>query len=218
MLTPSGRLFVSLCCEPVPGAFDEVVDGGFVDDVPRYDHALALSPDGTEIAAIGFATVDKRPLDGDGVVSAGGEDGHRTPYEVTWLGADHLAVLEQRHVPPGTDELHLTILDADLVGWASAPSVVIRTGLDGAWPTLAGRSADGSILVLDRQADASTLVAYDATTLERRPAQDVTLPAAAIDAWHSDAGTVWIDADGGLHVGDATVPGRYRWARPAVAS
>ena len=139
---------------------------------------------------------------------------------MTWLGADHLAVLEQRQVPPGTDELHLTVLDADLVGWADRPVGGDPHGPRWrGWPSLAGRTADGSILVLDRQADATHARGLrPRRRSERRPDQDVTLPAAAIDAWQSDAGTVWIDTDGGLHVGDATVPGRYRWARPAGPS
>ena len=216
MLTPTGRLFVSVCCEPVPGSFQEVVDGEAVGEV-RYDHALALSPDGTELAAVGYASVDKRPLDGHGVLSAGDEGGRRMPYEVSWLRPDRLAVLEQREgIAPDASELHLTLLDADMVGWATAPTIALRAGLDGTWPSLAGRASDGSILVLDREVDATTLVAFDPETLARRPEHDVPLPGPALDAWSSATGTIWIDEDGALHVGDAVVDGRYRWARPAA--
>jgi hypothetical protein len=220
VLTPTGRLFVSLCCEPVPGSFNEVIDGQLVGDV-RYDHALALSPDGTRIAGLGADTVDIRPLDGNAVVSAGGvfED-HRFATDVGWIGPDRIAVIE--HVGDGGDSpsARLIVLDADLTGWTDPSAVVLRVGLeagvdgDGVTPWLAGLSADGSILVFDTLVDDSVLVAYDPVTLERRPAQDVALPGPAESAWNSPAGPVWLDRDGGLHVGEATVPGTYVWARP----
>ena len=59
---------------------------------------------------------------------------------------------------------------------------------------------------------ATSLEAYDSDTLERRA--DVALPEAATYARMQDGVLTWIGTDGSLHVGDAVVPGEYRWARP----
>ena len=221
MLTLAGRLFVRLCCEPVPGSFNEVIDGQMVGAV-RYDDALALSPDGTRIAGLGADTVDIRPLDGNAVVSAGGvlED-HRSATDVAWIGPDRIAVIEHLDDGVGIPSVRLLVLDADLTAWSEPTATVLRAGLDsgidgdGPKPWLAGLSADGSILVFDTLVDDTVLVAYDPVTLERRPAQDVALPGPAESPWNSPAGPVWLDRNGGLHVGEATVPGAHFWARPA---
>ncbi|MGI9031237.1 MAG: hypothetical protein ACR2HP_14830, partial [Ilumatobacteraceae bacterium] len=86
-------------------------------------------------------------------------------------------------------------------------------------PSFGGISGSGSVLVLASDA-AETLLAFDPTTLERRPAEDVTLPFAgtsdgvAISAWVDDGVVSWVNIRGVLHVGDAVFEsGDFRWVR-----
>ena len=216
VLTPTGRLFVSLCCEPVAGGVRRGRRRAARRHV-RYDHALALSPDGTELAAIGFATVDKRPLDGDGVVSAGGEAGDRTPYDVAWLGADRLAVLEQgrrrarlaRAAPARcstpTRRVGHRAVGGDQHGHQRRLAVARRDArpMVDPRPRPRGRCRPGSWPTTRRRWSAA------------RP-RTSPLPAPAIDAWHSRRR----DRCGSTSTAACTSAtpscrGTYMWARPA---
>jgi hypothetical protein len=228
--TADGRVFVSTCCEPVPGSWFEVDASGAPSSDVHVGHGLALSPGGDRIASVGASGITVSDLDGTVVASAdlSAATPYRQPERVMWLDADTLAVIELRQTDAGTDEFHLLTLDAALTGAATARSVVIGTDIEATWPRFGGVAADGSILVYrgERAGDVSNrLEAHDAATLAPRPDSDIVIAdeMAAVDAWYADGVVTFVGIDDTLHVGDlvlpddATVPSasrEYAWARP----
>ena len=90
VVTPTGRVFVSTCCEPVPGSWFEVDASGEVISDVRFGHALALSPDGTRLASVGGTGITVTDLDGAVVASTdlSASPVYRQPESVMWLDDD----------------------------------------------------------------------------------------------------------------------------------
>ena len=209
-VTAGGRMLVSTCCEPVPGSWFEV-SAGAEPAFRAYGHALDVSPDGQQILTVGAQQITVSDPDGGiiaGVTFEDGGDTYRQPNEAMWLADGRIAVLEL------ADGFRLYVADTPSEATATS-GVVVGTDIDAPWPVLAGVADDGSVLVFQgvgEPATAISLQAYDPDTLERRA--DVALPGEATYAWVQDGVLTWIGTDGTLHVGDAVVPGEYRWARP----
>lgn len=214
-----GRVYVSTCCEPEAGMFFEL---GAAEAEPQPGHGLAVSPDGTRLATVAEQELFVRDIDGQSLASAAALGGAE-PYAVTWIDDQRLAVLYRAAVD-GKASLGIVSISADgflegLVDGAVEipvdPAVAGRVPV----PSFGGISGSGSVLVLASDA-AETLLAFDPTTLERRPAEDVTLPFAgtsdgvAISAWVDDGVVSWVNIRGVLHVGDAVFEsGDFRWVR-----
>lgn len=214
-VTRDGRTFVSTCCEPVPGSWFELSEGADA-TFRAYGHGLDVSPDGQTILSVGAQDITVSDLDGNVVDSITFDDTanpYRQPYEAIWLDDGRIAVLEYRQL--GDEHQFLLYVAASPSEAMAAQGLLIGTDIDAPWPQLAGVGSDGSVLVFEASGDPATATAvhaYDPDTLE--PRADVALPAPATNARVQDGVLTWIDVPGELHVGDAVVPGEYRWARP----
>ena len=209
-VTADGRTFVSTCCEPVPGSWFEV-SAGAEPEFRAYGHGLDVSPDGQRILTVGAQFITVSDPDGGVIesVTLEGGDTYRQPNEAMWLPDGRIAVLEL------ADGFRLYVAGSPSEATATT-GVVIGTDIDAPWPSprrcrrATGRcSCSRAPVTRPRR---RTLQAYDPDTLERRA--DVALPDEATYARMQDGVLTWIGTDGSLHVGDAVVPGEYRWARP----
>ena len=186
--TPDGRIFVSTCCEPVPGTWFEVVGGQppAPEDV-SFGHGLALSPDGLRIATVGAQGITVSDLDRNVLASAdlSAAATYRQPEAVMWLDDDTLAVIELRQGDDGDGvvALHDRRRARRRAGrrpasGSSRASSSCR-GSPASPPT--GRS---SWRRAPAEEPTMLLSAYDPVMLAVRPEADVTLPTPAIDAWY----------------------------------
>jgi hypothetical protein len=212
VVTADGRTFVSTCCEPVPGSWFEV-SAGAEPEFRAYGHGLDVTSDGQKILTVGGEAVTVSDPDAGAVTQTMFDDWDQ-PYEAMWLAGGGVAVLELRQVDDRL-EFVLSVADTPSAAATAESGVAIGSNIEAPWPALAGVADDGSVLVFQGAGDPATataLHAYDPDTLERRA--DVPLPAEATFARMEDGVLTWIGVDGSLHVGDAVVPGEYRWARP----
>ena len=131
--TPDGRIFVSTCCEPVPGTWFEVVGGQPpAPEACRTATASALAPDGTAHRASSAPRASRSATSiGNVLASADLSDAttYRQPEAVMWLDDDTLAVIELRQPDTG-NELRLYTIDAALTRRADRRGRVIGTDLE----------------------------------------------------------------------------------------